>query len=110
MKTLKDQIEQDIAKVALNSNEFADRIWWDDVRIPAVVTDMKEEHSREYGTMAQTKIVTIARNAVRLKPVAGDQVRLSFDLMKVDGGDFWDVDHVAEPMGRYRITFSRNAS
>jgi hypothetical protein len=107
--TLKEQMEQDLT-VFFNLNEFADEIDWDDDRVVVVVEDMESQEGDEIGTRIERKKVEVRQASIKQRPVSGDQIRLNFDPDKVDLGDYWTVESVAEPPGTYEIVFYRYVS
>ena len=105
----KEQMEQDLA-VFFNLEEFADEIDWDDDTIVVVVEDMEAQEGDEVGVQIERKKVSVKQKDLNRKPVSGDEIRLNFDLGKVNQGDYWTVDTVAEPPGIYEIAFYRVVS
>ncbi|MBI9092465.1 MAG: hypothetical protein JEZ12_24880 [Desulfobacterium sp.] len=107
--TFKDQMKQDL-DVFFNLNEFAEEIHWDNDTVVVVVEDMESQEGDEIGTRIERKKVEVRQASIKQRPVSGDQVRLNFDPGKVDLGDYWTVDSVAEPPGTYGIVFYRYVS
>lgn len=105
----KEQMNQDL-DVFFNLDEFAVEIDWDDDRLIVLEEDMESLNGEEIGTRIQRKKIHVRKAFLGQRPVSGDQIRLNFDPDKVDLGDYWTVDTVAEPPGIYEIVFYRYVS
>jgi hypothetical protein len=105
----KEQMEQDL-DVFFNLNEFAEEIDWDQDTVVVVVEDMEAQEGDEIGTRIKRKKVEVMQKDLNQRPATGDQIRLNFDPAKVDQGDYWNVDTVAETPGIYEIVFYRYVS
>jgi len=105
----KEQMKQDL-DVFFNLDEFAEEIHWDDDTVIVVVEEMEAREGEEIGTRIERKKIVVRRESLKQRPVSGDQIRLNFDPGKVDLGDYWTVDSVAEPFGTYEIMFYRFVS
>ncbi len=105
----KEQAEKDL-DVFFNLDEFAVEIDWDNDTMVVLVEDMEAQEGDEVGTRIERKKVEVRQKDLNQRPVTGDQIRLNLDPGKVDQGDYWFVDTVAEPPGIYAIVFYRFVS
>jgi hypothetical protein len=105
----KEQMEQDL-DVFFNLDEFAVEIDWDNDTMVVLVEDMEAREGEEIGTRIERKKVVVRQKDLHHRPFTGDQIRLNLDPGKVDMGDHWNVDTVADPPGIYEIVFYRVVS
>ena len=105
----KDQTNQDL-DAFFNTDEFADRIHWDQDTIIVVTEDLESRAGDEIGTRIERKKVLVRQASIHPRPASGDEILLNFDPVRVEQGAYWTVETVADPPGIYEIVFYRYVS
>ncbi|MCP4021575.1 MAG: hypothetical protein GY729_07020 [Desulfobacteraceae bacterium] len=110
MSTLKELSASEMQVNQFNLDAHAVPIDWDNTQLVALVCDVESEGNQDFETGIERKKVFIMQDAVNVRPAWGDEVYLNFDPSKMNRGDYWTIDRVAEPSGMYEIHFYRNVS
>ncbi|MCP4683384.1 MAG: hypothetical protein GY864_13720 [Desulfobacterales bacterium] len=109
VSTFKEQEKLDLDNVFYNTKERAIEIDWDDDRI-VVLEDQVESEGNEFETGLEKKLITVRKSSINVGPAIDDEIRLNFDLEKVDFGDYWRVEKVTNLEYEWQIVFVRNVS
>ena len=106
MSSLKNQFSKDLDRAFYNTGIFADLIYWDNVEIPALVSD-PEEKPGDLEAQIIRKTVAVQKKNISVAPEVGDQIKLKLDPAIVDGGEYWTVGAVKALWHEWEVSFFR---
>ncbi len=109
VSTFKEQEKLDLDNVFYNTKEHAIEIDWDADRI-VVIENPVESEGNEFETGGEKKLISVRKSSINVRPAIDDEIRLNFDLEKVDFGDYWRVEKVTELEFEWNIVFVRYVS